>query len=86
MKQRMEALSRIMEHDGVVFRNFYSYIPATPPAHFHPRTFILLPKPTESPLEKYFIKSQNHLATDELNAHTGMFRCASFPHCPQIND
>ncbi|KAH8830428.1 hypothetical protein DL96DRAFT_1707253 [Flagelloscypha sp. PMI_526] len=73
MKARMDNLRRVMESDKILFRNYYTFIPATPPAFFQPRTFVLLPKPEEAPLERYFVKSQNHLATDELAAHTGMF-------------
>lgn len=47
-------------------------MPATPPAHLRPRTFVVLP-PQSSRTRPYFVPASNSLATDELKAHTGMF-------------
>jgi hypothetical protein len=56
---------------------FYITIPPLPTAT-GARTFIVLP-PKTSPSFSHFSPTQNNLAPDEVQAHTGMFE-------PQLND
>ena len=53
-------------------RRFYTYLPASPPAHPAPRTFAVLPHPRSQPAS-HFVPNRNTLAADEIQAHTGMF-------------
>lgn len=52
--------------------SFYTLLPAKPPQHPEPRTFIILPK---NPSQRdHFIPAPNGVAEDEIEAHTGMFQ------------
>ena len=58
---------------------FYTLLPASPPFVDH-RTFIILPKrkfsfsvPNEGDVADHFLKAPNGIASDEIQAHTGMF-------------
>ncbi|KAL4267875.1 putative lipase ROG1 family protein [Pleurotus pulmonarius] len=53
LKRRLEALADAQEQHGVIFRTFYTSIPATPPTHLRPRTFVVLP-PQSSRTRPYF--------------------------------
>ncbi|GBE79435.1 hypothetical protein SCP_0206330 [Sparassis crispa] len=72
LQNRLKMLLEIEEHVGVVFRTFYTFLPASPPSYSESRTFIILPRPM-SPLAKYFLQAPNTIAWDEIQAHTGMF-------------
>ncbi|KAJ7498749.1 hypothetical protein FB451DRAFT_1202900 [Mycena latifolia] len=72
LNRRVDFLVNAEAQEGVVFRNFYTYLPPTPLLHDSVRTFIVLPK-KNSPAEPYFVLARNGLAPDELEAHTGMF-------------
>ena len=52
--------------------SFYSFLPPSQPAHPSPRTFMILPK-ADSPYVSHFLQAPNHIASDEIEAHTGMF-------------
>lgn len=73
-------LNTVVEYDkrmGILFRTFYTLLPANPPKFMDHRTFIILPKRKLSPNEDdpadHFLKAPNGLASDEIQAHTGMF-------------
>ena len=58
---------------------FYTLLPASLPSTDH-RTFITLPKrkfsftvPSEGDVADHFLKAPNGLASDEIQAHMGMF-------------
>ncbi|KAL4241881.1 putative lipase ROG1 family protein [Abortiporus biennis] len=72
---RVNNLMRIEDEMGVMFRTFYTYIPPTPPSFPSPRTFILLPPQVtkSSAFGSHFLQTRNTLASDEIQAHTGMF-------------
>ena len=55
-------------------------LPASPPSFMDHRTFIVLPKrkfsfsvPNEGDVADHFLTAPNGLASDEIQAHTGMF-------------
>ena len=55
-------------------------LPANPPSFMDHRTFIVLPKrkfsfsvPNEGDVADHFLTAPNGLASDEIQAHTGMF-------------
>ena len=55
-------------------------LPANPPSFTEHRTFIILPKrkffftvPNEGDVADHFLTAPNGLASDEIQAHTGMF-------------
>lgn len=63
---------------GILFRNFYTFLPAKGSTYPEPRTFIILPKPKRSGSAdldpaNYHLASVNSRAEDEIEAHTGMF-------------
>ncbi|KAJ7904693.1 hypothetical protein B0H14DRAFT_2491463 [Mycena olivaceomarginata] len=70
--RRVEFLVDAQEREGVQFRNFYTYLPPTPLLHSSERTFIVLPK-KNAKAAPHFVLARNGLASDELEAHTGMF-------------
>jgi hypothetical protein len=62
------------------FLRFYTMLPASPPSFMDHRTFIILPKrkltfgvPNQREVADYFLTAPNGLASDEIQAHTGMF-------------
>ncbi|KAG5653022.1 hypothetical protein H0H81_002644 [Sphagnurus paluster] len=71
LTHRVESLMSMEKQAGVAFRVFYTYIPPKPPFS-EARMFIVLPKRV-SPQFPYFLRANNSLAPDELQAHTGMF-------------
>ncbi|KZP00208.1 hypothetical protein CALVIDRAFT_470136, partial [Calocera viscosa TUFC12733] len=73
MRRRMEGVV----DTGVVFRNFYTLLPASV-LNPQERNFSLLPSPT-SPLRALWRPQTNTLAKDEVDAHIGMFE-------PRSND
>ncbi|KLO07920.1 hypothetical protein SCHPADRAFT_894280 [Schizopora paradoxa] len=72
MKRRVELLFEIESKMGVVFRDFYTILPAKPPQQPEPRTFIILPKNASQ--RDHFVPAPNGIAEDEVEAHTGMFQ------------
>ncbi|OJT09035.1 hypothetical protein TRAPUB_60 [Trametes pubescens] len=72
LEERLSKLLEIEARMGVLFHTFYSYLPANPPANPSPRTFAVLPRP-KTPLGTHFVANRNTLASDEIQAHTGMF-------------
>lgn len=52
--------------------SFYTLLPAVPPIHNSPRTFIVLPKRSSRSVS-HFLEARNGIAPDELQAHTGIF-------------
>ena len=55
-------------------------LPANPPSFMDHRTFVVLPKrkfsfsvPNEGDVADHFLTAPNGLASDEIQAHTGMF-------------
>lgn len=58
--------------DDARFLSFYTYLPPTPLLHSSERTFIVLPK-KNAKAAPHFVLARNGLASDELEAHTGMF-------------
>jgi len=62
--------------EGITFRNFYTLLPPKGSSNPSPRTFIILPKANTGANPdpaKYFLPAENHVAEDEVEAHTGMF-------------
>ncbi|KAG2013289.1 hypothetical protein CC2G_010218 [Coprinopsis cinerea AmutBmut pab1-1] len=76
LKARVETLVDIDEQEGVIFRNYYTYLPPTLPRYLNSRTFVVLPD-YGSRAASRFIASNNNIAADEIQAHTGMFNPAS---------
>ncbi|KAJ7068451.1 hypothetical protein C8F01DRAFT_979218 [Mycena amicta] len=72
LNKRLDQLVEFEEQEGIVFRNFYTFLPPTPLLRDSHRTFIVLPK-KGSRVESRFILARNGLATSEVDAHTGMF-------------
>lgn len=54
---------------------FYTWLPPSLPAFPKPRTFVLLPRSVTSSSQfgSHFLQAPNNLASDEIQAHTGMF-------------
>ncbi|KAJ6515703.1 hypothetical protein C8R45DRAFT_810422 [Mycena sanguinolenta] len=72
LNRRVDFLVDAEEKEGVLFRNFYTYLPPTPLLSSSERTFISLPK-KNARAERHFVLARNGLAVDEVEAHTGMF-------------
>ncbi|KAI0353486.1 hypothetical protein OH77DRAFT_1497209 [Trametes cingulata] len=72
LEQRLSKLLEIESRMGVLFHTFYTYLPPSPPTNPSPRTFAVLPRPN-TPLGSHFVANRNTLASDEIQAHTGMF-------------
>ena len=72
MRERLEGIESLERDWGLIFVNYYTYLPPTPPTHTLSRTFCILP-PTSLGLEKDFIQASNSRASDEVSAHMGMF-------------
>ena len=61
-----------MKANYALRHRFYTYIPESPPAYPEPRTFAILPH-RNAPIATHFQPNRNTLASDEIQAHTGMF-------------
>ncbi|KAI9001402.1 hypothetical protein BD414DRAFT_431911 [Trametes punicea] len=72
LEARLNKLLEIESRMGVLFHTFYTYLPPSPPAYPSTRTFAVLPRPN-TPLSSHFVANRNTLASDEIQAHTGMF-------------
>ncbi|KAF7355473.1 DUF676 domain-containing protein [Mycena sanguinolenta] len=72
LNRRVDFLVDAEEKEGVLFRNFYTYLPPTPLLSASERTFIVLPK-KNARAERHFVLARNGLAVDEVEAHTKMF-------------
>ena len=74
--QRLEKLFSIERDLAVSFRVLYTYLPSSPPAQIFSRTFIVLPD--DLTLQALNFKpAKNHIASDEIQAHTSMFEARS---------
>nr|XP_019046057.1 hypothetical protein I302_04797 [Kwoniella bestiolae CBS 10118]OCF24987.1 hypothetical protein I302_04797 [Kwoniella bestiolae CBS 10118] len=78
MKGRLVAIHELIVGRKIVFHNYYTHLPPSPPTQLVSRTFAILP-PMTHPLYKYFNAASNSIATDEVSAHMGMFN-------PKTND
>ncbi|KAI9069227.1 hypothetical protein FKP32DRAFT_1617478 [Trametes sanguinea] len=72
LEARLSKLLEIESRMGVLFHTFYTYLPPSPPAYQTPRTFAVIPR-QDTPLGSHFVANRNTLASDEIQAHTGMF-------------
>ncbi|KAI0824754.1 hypothetical protein BC628DRAFT_1321807 [Trametes gibbosa] len=72
LEERMRKLLEIESSLGVLFHTFYTYLPPNPPSYPSLRTFAVLPR-QNTPLSTHFVPNCNTLASDEIQAHTGMF-------------
>ncbi|KZT36682.1 hypothetical protein SISSUDRAFT_1063441 [Sistotremastrum suecicum HHB10207 ss-3] len=72
LKTRMDQVVDLGKEFNVVFRTFYTILPAKPPSQPLPRTFIILP-PSTSKSVSCFLPARNTNAADEVQAHVGMF-------------
>ncbi|KAH9938308.1 uncharacterized protein B0H18DRAFT_10339 [Fomitopsis serialis] len=72
LHRRLERLLAVERDMGVIFRTFYTSLPAEPSSNPEPRTFIVLPK-QGTIVAEHFLEARNALAQDEVQAHTGMF-------------
>jgi len=75
LKERLQALCDIDEEHGVLFRNFYTFLPVSMPRFLTSRTFAVLPG-YGSPAARRFVACNNAVAEDEIQAHTSMFDSA----------
>ncbi|KAF9782273.1 hypothetical protein BJ322DRAFT_1009506 [Thelephora terrestris] len=80
LNKRVDTLVDCDKKMGILFRTFYTLLPANPPSFMDHRTFIVLPKrkfsfstPNQGDVADHFLKAPNGLASDEIQAHTGMF-------------
>ncbi|WVR07297.1 hypothetical protein IAU60_004338 [Kwoniella sp. DSM 27419] len=78
MKARLVDTNDLIEERKIIFRNYYTHLPPSPPTQLVSRTFAILP-PTNHPLYPYFVAASNTKASDEVSAHMGMFN-------PKTND
>ncbi|ESK94423.1 catalytic protein [Moniliophthora roreri MCA 2997] len=76
LKRRVESLIEVDEKEGVLFRTFYTFLPAVPLVHNLDRTFIIIPK-GDPKIRFRFLRAENNTAPDEVQAHTGMFAANS---------
>ncbi|KZT72503.1 hypothetical protein DAEQUDRAFT_663996 [Daedalea quercina L-15889] len=72
LQRRLQRLLTIEKDMGVIFRTFYTLIPADGRTHPESRMFIVLPTQGTG-LAEHFLEARNTLAEDEVQAHTGMF-------------
>ncbi|KIK70196.1 hypothetical protein GYMLUDRAFT_187881 [Collybiopsis luxurians FD-317 M1] len=70
--KRVDALIEIEKAEGLIFRTFYTLLPAIPLVHNLDRTFMVLPSADKRAMA-HFLPAVNNTAADELQAHTGMF-------------
>ncbi|OCF42781.1 hypothetical protein I317_03383 [Kwoniella heveanensis CBS 569] len=78
MKARLVAINSLTEDRNIIFHNYYTFLPPSPPKQLVNRTFAILP-PMNHPLWPHFKAATNTMATDEVSAHMGMFN-------PKTND
>ncbi|KAK1233312.1 hypothetical protein PQX77_003538 [Marasmius sp. AFHP31] len=71
-KKRVDDMIEVDETTGIHFRTFYTLLPAVTFVHNLDRTFIVIPKGNPK-IQSRFIRAENNTATDEIQAHTGMF-------------
>jgi len=76
MRDRLDNLLEANADHGIIFKTFYVFLPASPPAYPDPRTFVVLPS-RSSPTFARFIPTPNTVAKDEIEAHTGIFRAGN---------
>ncbi|KAF5358946.1 hypothetical protein D9758_004748 [Tetrapyrgos nigripes] len=77
LEERLDVLIEVEKTQGVLFRVYYTLLPAVPLLHDSDRTFIMLPKVSSKTNSRdilaHFLPAVNNTAPDELQAHTGMF-------------
>lgn len=71
-KKRVDSIIEVDETAGIHFRTFYTLLPAVPLVHNLDRTFIIVPKGNPK-IQSRFLRAENNTATDEIQAHVGMF-------------
>ncbi|KAG6336531.1 hypothetical protein ID866_2553 [Astraeus odoratus] len=71
MKGRLDSLVQAGTKHGILFKTFYVLLPPSS-ASPSPRTFVVLP-PRSSPVLENYIVCKNTVASDEVQAHMGMF-------------
>ncbi|KAG7096776.1 hypothetical protein E1B28_004186 [Marasmius oreades] len=71
-KKRVDSMIEVDETAGILFRTFYTFLPAVPLVHNLDRTFIIIPKGNPK-IQSRFLRAENNTASDEIQAHTGMF-------------
>ncbi|KAG9317470.1 hypothetical protein JVU11DRAFT_1672 [Chiua virens] len=76
LRARVDNLLAAHSDHGIVFKIFYVFLPASPPTQPDPRTFVVLP-PRSSPAFVHYVPSSNCVATDEIQAHMGMFNAGN---------
>ncbi|THV08377.1 hypothetical protein K435DRAFT_740428 [Dendrothele bispora CBS 962.96] len=73
LKKRLDTIIEVERTYGVLFKVYYTLLPAVPLLYDKDRTFIMLPKPNSHETLSHFVPAVNNTAPDELRAHTGMF-------------
>ncbi|KAK2466069.1 hypothetical protein APHAL10511_001711 [Amanita phalloides] len=76
LQKRVNDLTGLEKSHSILFRTFYVHLPPAPPQHTSSRTFIVLPK-LYAPAALHFLPAKNGLASDEIQAHVGMFAAAT---------
>ncbi|KAF8450520.1 hypothetical protein L210DRAFT_283686 [Boletus edulis BED1] len=76
MHQRLDDLLAADTDHGIIFKTFYLFLPASPPTHPDPRTFVVLPS-RSSPVFTHYVPSPNCVVQDEVQAHMGMFKAGN---------
>jgi len=69
---RLDSIVGYDKEMRVLFRTFYTRLPAKPPLFENPRTFIVLPEPNTRHAD-HFLAAPNGRVRNEFSAHTGMF-------------
>ncbi|KAG8754565.1 hypothetical protein FRC14_004945 [Serendipita sp. 396] len=75
MKQRLDEVVETSKARNITFRAFYTYLPKKL-GQPRPRTFMILPSQNAT-AAPYFVAATNSLASDEVQAHIGMFDAKS---------
>ncbi|KAF8557019.1 hypothetical protein OG21DRAFT_1596149 [Imleria badia] len=76
MRERLDNLLAAQTDHGIIFKAFYVFLPASPPTHPDPRTFVVLPS-RSSPVFAHYTPSPNCVVQDEVQAHMGIFKAGS---------
>ncbi|KAF9268142.1 hypothetical protein L218DRAFT_918476 [Marasmius fiardii PR-910] len=75
-KKRVEFMIEVDETAGILFRTFYTFLPAVPLVQNLDRTFIIVPK-GDPKIQSRFRRAENNTAADEIQAHVGMFAAST---------
>ncbi|PPQ64618.1 hypothetical protein CVT24_008355 [Panaeolus cyanescens] len=76
LQERVDALVRLENDAGVLFRTIYTLLPPNPPDFLTSRTFVVLPKYSNK-AKNNFLPANNSIAQNEIQAHTGMFSAST---------